>query len=100
MVFCDWKELVRKTTANFKNYIFSILQKYFMLHSDMLYFRNAMKFHVANELYNFWGRREIILLFLLTTGLHLKVLSTIPVSAVVNQVKKKAWKISGLMVCQ
>lgn len=53
MVFCDWKELVRKTTANFKNYIFSILQKYFMLHSDMLYFRNAMKFHVANELYNF-----------------------------------------------
>lgn len=53
MVFCDWKELMRKTTVNFKNYIFSILQNYFMLHSDMLYFRNVMTFHVANELCNF-----------------------------------------------
>lgn len=44
---------MRTTTVNFKNYIVSFLQKYFMLHSDMLYFRNVMKFHGANELCNF-----------------------------------------------
>lgn len=92
MIFCDWKKLMRKTTANFKITFFCILQKYFMLHSEMLYFRNVMKFYVANELCNFWRRKEARLLFVPTTGLHLKVLSTIADSAVVHQMKKKPEK--------